>query len=346
MNLKGAQGLRYLARPDPAHAGVLIWGADPMRVAQKRAEAIAALIGPTGEAEMRLVRMSGADLRRDPAALSDALRASGFFPGARVVFVEEATDGLADLMETTLRDWQSGDAHLVVTAGALATKSTLRKLFEGHARVVSVALYDDPPGAEEIAAELARAGLPRPGAAAMEAIAGLAATLDPGDFRRTIEKIGVYKWGDAAPLTPDEVALSAPATTEAEADDLMRVVAEGRIDAVPALVRRLEAQGVQAVGLCIAATAHFRRLHAMRCDAGGPQAALMRGRPLPPSLKEALLQQAEVWTTDALERALAHLTETDLTLRSASKAPVMAVMERALIRIIHMAPRSMGRTRA
>ncbi len=335
MILRGAQGLRYLARPDPAHAGILIHGADPMRVAMKRAEAIAALIGPGGEAEMRLARMSGADLRRDPAGLSDAVLAQGFFPGPRVVFVEEATDGLADLMADALKDWRKGDAQIVVTAGALAAKSALRKLFEGHAAAAAVALYDDPPGPEEIAAELTRAGLARPPQAASEAIAALAATLEPGDFRQMVAKIGLYKWGDPTPLTPEDVAACTPATIEAEADDLLAAVAMGRTAAVPGLVRRLEGQGMQAVGLCIAAMRHFRMLHAAATDPAGAEAALSRGRPLPPRLKEALVAQARNWGVDALERSLAVLVETDLALRSQSKAPAMAVMERALIRLTY-----------
>jgi DNA polymerase III subunit delta len=323
--LRGAQGLRYLARPDPAHAGILIHGADPMRVAMKRAEAIAAIIGPEGEAEMR----------RDPAGLSDAMLARGFFPGPRVAFVEEATDGLADLMADALKAWRKGDAQIVVTGGALPAKSPLRKAFEGHATAVAVALYDDPPGPEEIAAELTRAGLPRPPAAASEAVAALAATLDPGDFRQTIAKIGLYKWGDTTPLTPEDVAACAPATVEAEADDLLVAVAMGQTEAVPGLVRRLEGQGVQAVGLCIAALRHFRTLHAAASDSAGAEAALSRGRPLPPRLKEALVGQARLWGVEALERAVVLLVETDLSLRSQSKAPAMAVMERALIRLTH-----------
>jgi DNA polymerase-3 subunit delta len=340
--LRGAAALRYLARPDPAHAGMLIHGADPMRVALKRAEAIAALIGPDGEAEMRLARMSGADLRRDPAGLSDAMLARGFFPGPRVAFVEDATDGLADLIADALKGWRAGDAQIVVTAGALPAKSPLRKLFEGHPATVAVALYDDPPGPEEIAAELARAGLARPPAAAEQAIAALAATLDPGDFRQTVAKIGLYKWGDPTPLTPEDVAACAPATVEAEADDLLAAVAGGRVEAIPGLVRRLEGQGTQAVGLCILALRHFRTLHAAATDPVGAEAALSRGRPLPPRLKDALVSQARLWGAEALERALATLVETDLALRSQSKAPAMAVMERALIRVAHTVRPAVG----
>ena len=48
MILRGAEASRYFAKPDPARAGLLIFGADPMRVALKRQEVIGALIGPEG----------------------------------------------------------------------------------------------------------------------------------------------------------------------------------------------------------------------------------------------------------------------------------------------------------
>ena len=48
MKLTGTEANRYLARPDPNRAGLLIFGADPMRVALKRQEAILAMIGATG----------------------------------------------------------------------------------------------------------------------------------------------------------------------------------------------------------------------------------------------------------------------------------------------------------
>ena len=101
-----------------------------MRVALKRQEVIAALIGPDGPGEMRLTRLAAADLRKDPALLLDALKSQGFFPGPRVALLEDATDGLTDLVAATVKDWRPGDAHLIVTAGGLTAKSTLKKLFE------------------------------------------------------------------------------------------------------------------------------------------------------------------------------------------------------------------------
>ncbi len=332
MILKGVEASRYCARPDPGRAGLLIFGADAMRVALKRQEAIAALIGPEGEGEMRLARMSGGDLRKDGSILLDAIKAVGFFPGPRVAFLEEATDGLADTIGVALKEWKPGDAVIVVSAGNLTGKSALKTLFEKHPAAVCIGLYDEPPGREEIEAALKQAGLQDLGREAMTDLTTLARALDPGDFRQTLEKIALYKWGDATPLTPAEMAAMAPATIEAEVDDLVTAVAEARTDAIGPYFRRLEGQGTLPVTICIAALRHFRILHAAATDPAGASIGIQKAR-VNFKQKDAMGRQAGQWGMRALESAVALLLETDLTLRSASRAPGMAVMERALIRI-------------
>ena len=335
MILKGAEAARYCAKPDPARPGLLIFGADAMRVALKRQEAIAALVGPEGEAEMRLTRMSGGDLRRDGSLLLDAIKAVGFFPGPRVAFVEEATDGLSEVIGVALKEWRSGDAVIMVTAGGLTGKSALKGLFEKHPAAVCIGLYDEPPGREEIEAALKAAGLVDIDREAMNDLNMLARALDPGDFRQTLEKIALYKYGDASPLTPADVAAMAPATIEAEVDELIDAVAEGRAQAIGPLFRRLEGQGTQPVTICIAALRHFRILHAAASDPGGPGAGIQKAR-VSFKQKDAMGRQAGHWGGRVLEAAVSLLLETDLTLRSSSKAPGMALMERALIRLAMM----------
>ena len=268
MKLAGAEASRFLAKPDPNRAGLLIFGADTMRVALKRQEAIAALIGPQGEAEMRLTRIQAADLRKDAALLDDATRAIGFFPGPRVAFVEDATDGLTATLETALKEWRAGDAQIVVTAGDLKAKSTLRTLFEKHLNATAIVLYDNPPTREEIEAELAKAGLKQFASTAMADLTTLARELDPGDFRQTLEKIALYKFNDPTPLTPAEIHALAPATVEAEVDDLLAAVADQQPRLIGPLLRRLEGQGILPVTLCIGALRHFRSLHVAASDPG------------------------------------------------------------------------------
>ncbi|WP_353473299.1 DNA polymerase III subunit delta [Salipiger sp. H15] len=341
MKLAGREAQAFFRKPDPSRAGVLLYGEDAMRVAHRRQEIIAALVGPEAEAEMRLTRMGGADLRKDPALLLDAVKAQGFFPGPRVVFVEEASDGLAKVMGAALTDWRPGDAQIIVTAGSLTAKSALRKLFEAAPAALAIGIYSDPPGRDEIEAALAKAGLTQVDRAAFDALEHLARALEPGDFRQVLEKLALYKLDDPAPLTPAEVALCAPASIEAELDDILNVVAEGRSPEIGPLMQRLSGQGVAPVTLLIMAMRHFRVLYALASAQGGPQAGVQRLRPpLFGPRRDRMLRQASNWNADRLEDALGMLMETDLSIRSAgARAPAMALVERNFVRLAWLASR-------
>jgi DNA polymerase-3 subunit delta len=338
VKLTGRNAADFIRKPQATRAGILIFGADPMRVATARAQIVNALVGPQGESEMRLTRIAASDLRKDPALVNDAVKAQGFFPGPRVALVEDATDGLSKLMTTVLEDWREGDAQLVVTAGQLTAKSALRKVFEGHSNSVGIALYDDPPNAEDVQILLDAAKLAIPNRDVMDAIMAMAHSLTPGDFRQTIEKLGLYKLGDPEPLSVADVALLAPQSADVDVDDILVVVAEGNSQMIGPVLRDLYAQGVLPITLCIGAMRHFRQLHVVASDPGGPGQGI--GRLRPPVFgprRDRLVRQASQWGRDRLERAIAALTDTDLTMRSASHAPQHALMERTLIRLAMMA---------
>jgi len=339
MKLSARDASGYFARPDPKAAGLLIYGGDAMRVALKRQQVIAALIGAQGEAEMRLTRMPASALRNDPAQITDALKATGFFPGPRVAFVEEAADGSAKPIAAALEDWRPGDAQLIVTAGALNARSALRKVFETSKTAYAVGIYDDPPTRAEIEADLRRSGLPAPDAAAMGALTELARSLDPGDFRQTVEKLALYMLGSDTPAQIEDVAACAPSSTEADLDDILNIVAEARTSEIGPVMARLGAQGMNPVTLCIGANRHFRLLYTAASDPGGVGAGM--GRLRPPVFgprRDRMQRQAQNWGADRLETALGMLTEVDLKLRSAAQtAPAMALVERVLIRLSMLA---------
>jgi len=339
MKLSGREAARHFTDPDKSATGTLIYGADAMRVALKRQELIAALIGPQGEEEMRLTRIPAADLRKDAALLDDAVKAQGFFPGPRAAFVEEANDSLAKTIAAALADWQPGDAQIIVTAGALNARSALRKAFETHKSAFAIGIYNDPPSRDEIEAMLTKAGLRNIDSAAMADLTTLARVIDPGDLRQTVEKLSLYKLGDKTPVTHADIDACAPTTTEAALDDVLNIVAEARTAEIGPIMQKLTGQGVQPVGLCIGATRHFRTLHAAACDPGGPSAGIARARPpVFGPRRERMLRQAQSWGVARLEQALHMLTDTDLQLRSAAqRAPQMALVERTLIRLSMLA---------
>jgi DNA polymerase-3 subunit delta len=272
--------------------------------------------------------------------LSDAIKAQGFFPGLRVAFVEDVTEQLAPVIIDAMSDWQDGDAQVVVTAGTLKATSKLRKFFETHPNGFAVAIYADPPSRAEIEATLKKSGIGTISPEAMIDIEALSRSLDPGDFRQTLEKLALYKIGDVTAVTSDDIINCAPATSEAEVDDVLNIVAEGRTVELGPIMQKIEGQGIDPVALSIFAMRHFRALHAAASDPGGASAGIARARPpIFGPRRDKMTRQASSWGMYKLEVALGVLTDTDLTLRSASKAPNMAVMERALIRLAMLAQR-------
>ena len=325
MKLSTREANAYFARPDPDKTGLLIFGSDAMRVALKRQEMLKALLGPAAEEEMRLTRIPASELRRDPAMLLDAIKAVGFFPGPRAAFVEDANDNVAKPVLDALAEWRPGDAQIVVTGGDLKKTSKIRKAFEAHPAAYATAIYDAPPDRAEIERLLADAGL-QPERDAMGMLTDLARTLDPGDFRQTVEKLSLYKLNDDGPLTGGDVAACAPTSTEAEVDDILHVVAEARTQDIGPVMNRLQGQGVNPVTLTIMATRHFRALHRIAANPGAPVFGLRD--------RDRAIRQAKAWGATKLETALGVLLDTDLTLRSAAQtAPQLALVERAFIRL-------------
>jgi len=331
----------FFAKPPSDCRAVLIYGADAMRVALKREALLKALLGENAETEMRLMRHSASELRKDPALLQDGLKAKGFFDGPRAVFIEDATETVAKIIIDSLGAWTTGDATIVITAGALKPTSSLRKTFEGHKSAYAVAIYDNPPTRAEIEAELAQAGLQNLPSDAMAYLADLAKILEPGDFRQTLQKIALYKFQDTAPLSAQDIAACAPISNEADLDDLIQVVAEGKPAEIGPTMSRLQSQGVQPVTLVIGLTRHFRTLFTVACDSGGVANGI--GKLRPPVFgprRDQVQRQAGNWGAKKLQHALGILTDLDLQLRSANQtAPAMGIVERAIIRMAMLAKR-------
>ena len=106
------------------------------------------------------------------------------------------------------------------------------------------------------------------------------------------------------------------------------------------ILNRLFGQGTNPTTLCITATRHFRNLHFAASHPSGPEVALSRARP--PVFgyrKDKMVRHARGWGGIRLEKALGVLINTDLSLRSSSKAPTQAILERAFIRISMMRPK-------
>ena len=216
MKLAATAAARFCEAPDPAIGGILLYGPDPVLVAERRRAIVCAVLGDGDDAALRLERIPVADARRSAGIVADALAARGFFPGRRVVLIEDGTDGLAAGLKDVVAAHEPDDALLVVTADALPARSSLRKLFETGRSIAAAALYPEPPGPDEIAARLRSAGCTAQLAPdAAEALVSLGSESDTGALAQIIEKIALFCTSEDQSVTLDMVEALAPATERA-----------------------------------------------------------------------------------------------------------------------------------
>ena len=329
----------FLKSPKAGTALILMYGPDAMRTAILRQDFLKAHLGDSADSEMRLTRMTGAELKSEPARLQDATKAMGFFPGARGVFVEDGTDTLAPIVSDALDTWEVGDALILITAGNMTKGNKLRKLAETAPSAAAIAIYADPPSRAMVDDTIKAVGIGSVDADATDALFALASALDPGDFRQLAEKLALYTLDQDTPVSVDDVAACAPASTEEYLDTIIHAATEGAVAQIGPQLARLAAQGVTPTTLCISTTRHFRQLHVAASAPGGPDQGLSRLRPpVFGPRRDRLARQARGWGMHRLERALTVLLDTDLSLRSSAIHPPMAVMERAMIRLAMMSP--------
>ena len=335
MKLTSRDIISFFNSPPKSVAGVLIYGNDQMRVADKRQILIHSLLGPKADEEMRLARISRENLKKAPEQAIDLCKAQGFFPGQRALLIEEANETVTDIILKVFDVWKDGDATLIVTAGSLKPTSKLRKFFEQQQNTFSAPIYDNPMTKAEIENMISKAGLKNVTQDSFNHISEIASQLEPGDFKQTIEKIVLYKLNDEGPLTHHDINKCIPISNEAQIEEVLAIVLSGNHSKISQIINRLRSQGVLPVTLVIAINRHFKVLFSIVANPKGISAgAAALKPPVFGPRKEKLIYQAKKWGPDKIKVAIKIITATDLQLRSPNQqAPQMALIERLFVRL-------------
>ena len=335
MKLTNRDIVSFFKSPPKGMTGVLIYGNDPMRVADKRQQLTQSLLGPNADEEMRLARISRENLKKTPEQAIDLCKAQGFFPGARALLIEDANETITETIFKAIDAWKDGDATIIVTAASLKPSSSLRKFFDQGKKIFSVAIYANPITKFEVEKIVAESGLQNVTQESLTQLATIASELQPGDFKQSVEKLALYKLNDETPVSYQDIINCTPASNEADIDEILNIVVAGNEFKVSQIIGRLRSQGILPVTLIIAATRHFKALFSIISNPGGVSAGASALRPpVFGPRKDALAKQAQDWGAAKIKIAIKILIATDLQLRSSNqRAPQMALVERLFIRI-------------
>lgn len=339
MKLSGAKAESFLKAPDAAMRAILVFGPDNGLVRERVTRLIKGVV-PDVNDPFRVAELSPAILKDDPARLADEAAAMALTGGRRVVVVRDAGDTVSSLFQGFLTN-PMGDALIVVEAGELGPRSSLRKLFEGADNAAALASYGDEGGslAHVIQEELKAAGLtPEPDALAflMENLGG-----DRRLTRAELQKLALYMGAPGRVRLEDALACIGD-TASLSMDDLALATADGDHATAQRVLDRLFREGTHAVAVLRALSRHFQRLHfAAGLMAQGKSADAAMGSLKPPVIFKAadrFRRQLGRWPADRVGRALEVLIETEAECKTTGM-PAEELCSRAVMQLARAAGR-------
>ncbi|WP_026986806.1 DNA polymerase III subunit delta [Fodinicurvata fenggangensis] len=345
MELKGEQFDKKVKAGPLDYRALLFYGPDRGLVEERANAAVRSVLGEIDD-PFRLVELTPAQVKDEPARLHDEASSLSFSGGQRVIRLR----GLGN-EAGLLRDYLTelpGDALLIAEAGEIPRKSELVKLFEKAGEsAAAVACYRDE------GANLGRfidAFFQEQGQQLdQEARSYLAANLG-GDrqlTRRELEKLSLYA-ADKRTIDLDDARTSIGDSAALSLDDLSFAVADGRLSELERTLNRSLDEGVSPVAVLRTVSRHFQRLHLTAgLLASGEDIDTAMKKLRPPvfwKVADRFKTQARTWPIGHLTRALERLMETEAACKKTGAADNLLCSD-SLFAIARGAPRQRNRPR-
>ncbi|HMB76891.1 MAG TPA: DNA polymerase III subunit delta, partial [Kiloniellaceae bacterium] len=234
-----------------------------------------------------------------------------------------------------------GDALVLLEAGDLPSRSSLRKLFEKSPKAAALACYQD---AEADVAAVVRETFAASGRKlSPDAMAYLVANL--GDnrqlTRRELEKLSLYLGPGKAEVTLADTVACVGDSAALGLDEIAMAVAGGDLPALERKLGRSLREGQSPVAILRRVSGHLQRLHlvaGMVADGAQMEAACKKLRPpLFWKTRDSFIVQARNWPPQALARALGKLIKAEADCKSSGQ-PAELLAARCLLEIAANAP--------
>lgn len=243
---------------------VLLYGPD-VGLVSERAEIISKQVVEDLNDPFACINISADRLKEETSAVLDEYCSFGLMGGRKLIRIKNgdnaATKAIKNLSESG--EVKPGQALVIVTAGDLTPKSSLRQLFESAKNLSAVPCYvDDPQALQRIVATR----LNEAGYKFSHDIPAYIAQHCQGDrliIKQEIEKLSLYM-GDKKDITMDDVQASVGQVTESTLDDICHAVADGNYTLAEKHYSKAINQGIVPVAVLRTLERYFLRIKKVR----------------------------------------------------------------------------------
>lgn len=312
----------FVQNPNPAARAILIYGPDEGMV-RERATKISRKIAEDLNDPFRCTSFTQADLLDDPACLPDEAFSISMLGGDKAIRIRDASDKITGLIKEYLEN-PARENLVVIEAGNLPPRSSLRKLMETSKNAAAIACYTED--ARDLGRFIARTLKEQGYNPSADALTWLGAMLtgDRQMARRSLETLTLYKGdpekNDNRIISIDDVRHALGDTASVSLDDLVYAVADGQVKALERNLQKLFAEGQSPVAVLRALQNHFRRLHLskIRMEKGlrADEAMAKLRPPVFFKVKERFGRELMQWSADELLEMLNAFTEAEIACKS------------------------------
>jgi DNA polymerase-3 subunit delta len=323
----------YLAKPNPAHAIILLFGTDVGLVRERADALIAAAVDDVND-PFSLVRLEGDDLASEPSRLVDEAMTVPLFGGRRAIRVRAGARNFASGVDVLLKE-PPKDCRIVIEAGELRRDSPLRVMCEKAKSAAAIACYADTTRDLErlIEIELRLANLriePDARAALTELLGG-----DRLASRNEIRKLALYAHGKGE-ITFDDIAAVVTDASSFALDPVIDSAFAGKPAELETAFAKAIAAGTNPNSIMFAAQRQASQLHKARLaiDEGqGADMAVERAFPrLHFSRKDLIALALRNLSAERLSQSIMQIGEATLEVRRRSQL-AETIAQRALMSI-------------
>lgn len=248
----------FVKKPDPKARVVLIYGPDD-GLMRERAKSIGMSVVPDLSDPFNVTVMTGDVVSSDPARLFDEAQSMSLMGGARLIRIEDGADKITPVLKDYLQN-PSTDNLIVIEAGELGPRSTLRALCEKSPNAAAVPCYvEDARGVSNLIRQMAQEN----GYSVQPDAVQWLATNIAGDrlrARNELEKLFVYA-GSQKVITLNDARAACGEAGDQSVDDLIYAIGNGQTELSLTTYNKLLGEGVAVVSILRAMQNHFRRLH-------------------------------------------------------------------------------------